>query len=249
MTSNTGAGVSRASDAEKRGTTLGGDDTVERQKPARVVRRLTTPRAAAVSGILFALLMGATMHLVRIEASGDNVRDASWLAQNETGVGLGLLLLPLAGIAFLWFMGVVRHNFGEYEDQFYGTVFIGSGLLFLAMLFVGGATTGAVLSAYTRDPSFVTTDGYRFGTDVALELFRVYSLRMAGVFLLSLGTMWWRSGLMPRWLAIAQVVVGVFMLTVVGSIGFAFLAFPLWVGAVSVYMLFAAYRVDHLAED
>ena len=95
--------------------------------------------------------------VLRIEASGDNVRDASWLDQNETGVGLGLLLLPLAGIAFLWFMGVVRHNFGEYEDQFYGTVFLGSGLLFLAMLFVGGATTGAVLSAYTRDPSFVAT--------------------------------------------------------------------------------------------
>ena len=249
MTSNTGAGVSRASDAEERDTALGGDDTVERRTPTRVVRQLTTPRAAAVSGILFALLMGATMLLVRIEASGDNVRDATWLDQNETRVGLGLLLLPLAGIAFLWFMGVVRHNFGEYEDQFYGTVFLGSGLLFLAMLFVGGATTGAVLSAYTRDPNFVATDGYRFGTDVSLELFRVYSLRMAGVFLLSLGTMWWRSGLMPRWLAMAQVVVGVFMLTVVGSVGFAFLAFPLWVGVVSVYMLFAAYRRDRLAED
>jgi len=43
--------------------------------------------------------------------------------------------LPFAGIAFLWFIGVLRDRLGELEDRFFATVFLGSGLLFLAMLF------------------------------------------------------------------------------------------------------------------
>jgi hypothetical protein len=46
--------------------------------------------------------------------------------------------VPFAGIAFLWFIGVVRERLGEIEDRLFSTVFLRSGLLFLAMLF-GGA--------------------------------------------------------------------------------------------------------------
>ena len=48
---------------------------------------------------------------------------------------LALNIIPFAGIAFLWFMGVLRDRFGQQEDRFFATVFLGSGLLFLAMLF------------------------------------------------------------------------------------------------------------------
>ena len=40
-------------------------------------------------------------------------------------------LIPFAGIAFLWFIGVLRDRLGEQEDRFFATVFFGSGLLFL----------------------------------------------------------------------------------------------------------------------
>ena len=50
---------------------------------------------------------------------------------------MGLYLVPFAGIAFLWFIGVVRDRIGEREDKFFATVFFGSGLLFVAMLFAG----------------------------------------------------------------------------------------------------------------
>ena len=48
-------------------------------------------------------------------------------------------LIPFAGIAFLWFIGVLRDRIGEREDRFFATVFLGSGLLFVAMLFVAAA--------------------------------------------------------------------------------------------------------------
>ena len=57
------------------------------------------------------------------------------------------MLMPFAGIAFLWFIGVVRDGFGRFEDKFFSSVFIGSGLLFLAMMFVASAVVGAGLSS------------------------------------------------------------------------------------------------------
>lgn len=33
-----------------------------------------------------------------------------------------------AGIAFLWFIGVIRDRSGAHEDRFFATVFLGSGL-------------------------------------------------------------------------------------------------------------------------
>ena len=58
--------------------------------------------------------------------------------------------MPFAGIAFLWFIGVVRDRLGRLEDQFFSTVFFGSGLLFLAMVFVSMAIAGGMVAGYHR---------------------------------------------------------------------------------------------------
>ncbi|WP_409187573.1 hypothetical protein [Bradyrhizobium sp. RDM4] len=54
-------------------------------------------------------------------------------------------LVPFAGIAFLWFVGVLRDRLGHQEDRFFATVFIGSAMLFLVMLFTAAAVIGAVM--------------------------------------------------------------------------------------------------------
>ena len=61
--------------------------------------------------------------------------------------------MPFAGIAFLWFIGVVREQLGEVEDRLFSTVFLGSGLLFLAMLFTGASTTAGLHGARRRRPT------------------------------------------------------------------------------------------------
>ncbi len=58
-------------------------------------------------------------------------------------MAVSLNLVPFAGIAFLWFIGVLRDRIGEREDRFFATVFLGSGLLFVAMMFVAVAVAGA----------------------------------------------------------------------------------------------------------
>src|SRR3954469_5755423 len=110
------------------------------------LHQLTTPRAAAVAGILFALLFGATLILIHVkmpEGVGDSTE---WLDAQQDGPGTAAKLMPFAGIAFLWFIAVVRDGFGRYEDRFFTTVFLGSGLLFLAMMFVTTAVAGAIVA-------------------------------------------------------------------------------------------------------
>ena len=116
---------------------------------AAVRRRLRTPRAAAVAGILFAVLFTVSMLLIRFalpeELSGPDAAD--WLKDNTSLVTLALTLVPFAGIAFLWFMGVVRSHLGELENRLFSSVMFGSGLLFLGMIFVSAALAGGIISA------------------------------------------------------------------------------------------------------
>ena len=114
--------------------------------------RLTTPRAAAIAGILFSVLLITSVVIIRLAIPADPRDAGQWLAGDVKPVDLALTLLPFAGIAFLWFMGVVRDRLGEHEDRFFATVFLGSGLLFLAMLFSSAAIAGGIVIAYGASP-------------------------------------------------------------------------------------------------
>lgn len=73
----------------------------------------------------------------------------TWLTDpaRKDAARVGLALAPFAGIAFLWFIGVVRNRIGEAEDRFFATVFLGSGLLFIALLLASIAITGGLVES------------------------------------------------------------------------------------------------------
>src|SRR5262245_35138523 len=108
-----------------------------------VARSLRTPRAAGIAGVLFAILLTTALVLIRLAAPSEGSHFAEWVADpaRRRMVVVALNLVPFAAIAFLWFIGVVRDRIGEREDRFFATVFLGSGLLFVAMLFVASAVT------------------------------------------------------------------------------------------------------------
>jgi len=89
-------------------------------------RRLRTPRAAAVAGILFALLLGISIVLIRVSIPADPADGGEWLKERANTVALALSLVPFAGLAFLWFIGVVRDRIGRLEDRFFSSVFFGT---------------------------------------------------------------------------------------------------------------------------
>jgi hypothetical protein len=203
-------------------------------------RRLTTPRAAAIAGILFSILMLTSLVLIRISVP-DNPQDlGEWLASHWRTVSLALNLLPFAGIAFLWFIGVVRDRLGEHEDRFFSTVFLGSGLLFLAMLFASAAVAGGILRMYGATPGQLIESGvYAFGRMVTYEIMNVYTMKMAGVFMISTCTLSLRTGIFPRWMAYLGFILALFLLFSLSFFYWAPLVFPLWVLLISVHILLA----------
>ncbi|MBL8147183.1 MAG: hypothetical protein JNL34_12425 [Anaerolineae bacterium] len=217
----------------------------------RAERRLRTPRSAALAGILFSLLFGVCMLVIGMAFPEGIAESASGdLAAKRDMVLLALALIPFAGIAFLWFIGVVRDLLGEFEDQFFSTVFFGSGLLFLAMTFISAALAGGILGVELRGTiSPAAQEALTFGRLVMYQISHNYAVRMAGVFMLSLGTIWYRTGLMPRWLALLTLFVAITLIIVFSQNFTVSLAFPAWVLLISIYILVRNRRSVPAAAD
>ena len=199
---------------------------------------LKTPRAAAIAGIVFSILLIISLVLIRISVPSNPEETGMWLSGGWKTVSLALHLLPFAGIAFLWFIGVLRDRIGAYEDRFFATVFLGSGLLFLAMLFASAAIAGGLMSVYATTPGRLIESGmYTFGRTVAYEIMNVYAMKMAGVFMISTCTLSLRTGIFPRWMAFVGLALALFLLFSLGFFYWAPLVFPLWVLMISVYIL------------
>jgi hypothetical protein len=138
---------------------------------------------------------------------------------------------------------VVRARLGEYEDQLFATVFLGSGLLFLAMLFASAATAGGIITAYGTAPSQLLESGvYGYGRATTYELTNTYAIKMAGVFMISSCTLFLRLRLAPRWMVFLGYALALFLLFSIGYISWVSLVFPLWVLLVSMYILIENYR-------
>ena len=209
----------------------------------KIESRAKTPRAAAIAGILFSLLLITGMVLVRISVPSDPQDAGEWLPVNAQRVSLALNLVPFAGIAFLWFMGVVRDRLGSSEDRFIATVFLGSGLLFLATLFAAAAIAGATISlSAARAGTLLGTDVYAFGRSLTYEIMNVYAMKMAGVFMLTTCTLALRTGILPRWMAFLGMALALILLLTLGFLSWAPLLFPLWILLISVHILLANLR-------
>ena len=206
---------------------------------------LKTPRAAAVAGIIFAVLITISLVLIRLaipeELSGTNT--AAWLQGNTTTLTLALTLVPFAGIAFLWFIGVVRDRMGALEDQFFSTVFFGSGLLFLAMMFATAAIAGGILASYALSPDTFTKSGVLvFGRAVMYTITKVYAVRMAGVFMIALATIWIRTRVMPRVFVFLTYALALLLLVSSDFSSWLILVFPAWVFVISMFILVVSLR-------
>jgi len=153
--------------------------------------------------------------------------------------------MPFAGIAFLWFIGVVRDGFGKFEDRFFSSVFLGSGLLFLAMIFSTSAVgVGLVAARKAAVDHAADQELAAFGQGLLTTLSTTYALRMAAVFMISLATIWLKTQLMSRWLIAMTYLVALGLLIASDVTMWLTLAFPFWVLVVSLLALVRAGVID-----
>jgi hypothetical protein len=206
--------------------------------------KLAPPRAAAVAGIAFSLLMGTSLVIIRLAVPGYRQDPSEWLANaaNRNAVRFAIQLAPFAGIAFLWFIGVLRNKLGALEDQFFATVFFGSGLLFVASLFASAALAGALLETLSFDPALVKTDAYHLARQMVGAALNVFAIKMAGVFIFSTSTIVYRTRILPRWVAFFGFTCAVVLLVVITSWPWIALLFPLWILVISAHTLLAEFR-------
>jgi hypothetical protein len=195
-----------------------------------------TRRGAAIAGIAFALLLMTAMILMRLAASEGGFEEFRSDAGRRTLILWGLNLIPFAGIAFLWFIGVVREQLAEIEDRLFSTVFLGSGLLFLAMLFVGAVTSVSMLEMVAS--ANADADLWAFGRSSTETLVSVYAMRMAAVFTISVSSVGLRTSAVPRWVFYLGYLVALVLLVASGERGWTPLLFPAWVLLLSVILLF-----------
>ena len=199
---------------------------------------LRTPKAAAIAGMLFSLLLIAVFSLLRISVPADPQEPGSWLRTNSSTIALALNLVPFAGIAFLWFIGVLRDRLGALEDRFFATVFLGSGLLFLSMLFTAAAAVGEILMAFEAQPEgLINSATFHFARAATYNLVNIYMIKMAGVFMITVSTLAIYTGFASRWSAILGYVLALFLLIGSYYMSWSFVIFPLWVLLMSFLIL------------
>ena len=214
---------------------------------AEIIRQeLRTPRAAAIAGVAFSVLLGLSLVLIRISVPADPSDPRRWLVDSERRhiVLVAVNLVPFAGIAFLWFIGVVRDRLGDREDRFFATVFLGSGLLFVALLFAAAAVTGSLVTGFRGgvDTSPGSSQTWRFGGSLAHALLTTYGMRMAAVFMITMTTITLRHGVIPRWLGIAGLASALALLLGVNVFDWLELLFPIYVLAISIHLLLQSFR-------
>ncbi len=207
--------------------------TLERRE-----RHLTRPQAAGFAGIVFGILYGVSFAFLILSIPEQGTVVSEWMEREGRMLAISLNLVPFAGIAFLWFMGAVRDRLGHEEDQFFSTLFFGSGFIYLAMTFVAAALTAGLLysSGYNgQGVSVLTADTFVIVRNVVYEVLTVHAMRMASMFMFVLGTIWLRTGLMPRWLAIVTYLSAAVLLISVGLTLWIIMIFPGWVFLVSLF--------------
>jgi hypothetical protein len=207
------------------------------QGPLRAGSPLRTPRAAAGAGIIFSVFLIAALVLLRVSAPAHPAAAGAWLAnsRDRAAVAIALNLVPFAGIAFLWFIGVLRDRIGEREDRFFATVFLGSGLLFVAMLFVSAAVAGATIAAASS--GLPGTDTLAVSRNTTSSLLNVYAMRMAAVFTLTTVTIARRTKIVSRWVTLAGLASALVLMIGIGISLWVELLFPAWIMALSLDIL------------
>ncbi|WP_262265733.1 hypothetical protein [Microvirga yunnanensis] len=209
------------------------------QEQTLIYSHLRTPRAAAVAGIAFSILLVIIFWVFRSAVPADPLDSGTWLADGSGRVALALNLIPFAGIAFLWFIGVLRDRLGPKEDRFFATVFLGSGLLFLAVLFVAATIVGALLivAPSTEPTGTGVVPTFQFARAVAYILVNVYAIKMAGVFMISTSTVVIYTGIAPRWMAGIGYALAALVLLGSYYLSWSIMVLPVWVLLISGHIL------------
>jgi len=204
---------------------------------------LRTPKAAGAAGMLFSLLAIVSFWLLWVAVPADPQEAGAWLHGSAGMVALAVNLMPFSGIALLWFIAVLRDRMSEREDRFFATVFLGSGLLFIAMYFLAAAVVGAILAVFVAEPAaLINSATYHFARALAYAILNVYMIKMAVVFMIATSTAAIYTDITPRALSMIGYALALLLLFASYYVRWSFLLFRLWIFLLSGWIVIQAVR-------
>jgi hypothetical protein len=181
--------------------------------------------------------------LIRLSLPTDPSSAIQRLNVEAGTIAFAVSLIPFAGVAFLWFIGVVRDRLGAREDRLFATVFLGSGLLFLAMLFCAAAIVGSTVVVFSTAADRPTDpEAFAFARRLTFELMNVYAIKMAAVFMITTSTVAAYTQFVPRYVAYLGYPLALLILFGSQFRDWSFCVFPLWVLLLSTQILIDNYR-------
>ncbi len=202
-------------------------------------------RLAAVTGVVFSALFVVALLLIdkgpHLDAP-DAVYTAFYAKNGDSLiVAVGLYLVPLAGIAFLWFVTAVRSlldAIGHVPSAMAHGLNLLSAALFVSMLFAGTAAVAAPAFGSTiANAPVVAPDTARALAAVGYGLVFVFSVRGAGMFALTTTTLLRGAGVLGKVPSLIAYLCGAYLLLTATYHPASMLVLPGWVLLISVALV------------
>jgi hypothetical protein len=195
-------------------------------------------RLAPLSGIAAVVLWCLSLFIVEgvTNPPSENAtpeRALAYFNEEEVGIFVSSFLFALGSLLFLWFVGSLRAALVAAEGGVARVANIafaaGVGFSLLALLFALPPSVGA-FSNETLSPSAAEALWYLD------DVFFVAAQFTAIPLLVATGLVAWRTGALPRWLAVLGFVVAVVLLFPLGGVFALGVGVPLWTLATSVVL-------------
>jgi hypothetical protein len=221
--------------------------------PVDAVEELGGARGSriALAGFLFSLLFVIAWFLLRGSPSFDATDEELAAYYGDPGkrsnaVFAGLYVIPLAGIAFIWFMAALRDRSlrsATRENTILSTAHVVAGVLVVTSLFSLAAVELAV-AWLAETGAGVDVASSRSLLALGQSSSDIMALRSAAVFVGVSATRAVRSGLFPRAYGVLSLLTAVALLFVYESVSVVTLLFPAWVAGSAALILVRRRSLD-----
>src|SRR5215217_8664420 len=207
-------------------------------------------RLTSVLGIAFAVLFLVGLAMLN-RTPGPRSTDQELVAFYASGaqraiVLSGLYVLPLAAVAFLWFVAALRQwveMSSRTIDHLLATVQMLSGVAFITLAFAAaGAATivanGVELANLPVDPAVA-----RLFPLYSRTLLIIFGMRMAAIFVTTTAKLGHEAQLFPRWFVFGSYAVAAALFLVATLNVLLVVVFPLWVLVLSGLIWFHGHTI------
>lgn len=226
----------------------GEHDIDEFRRAARRAALLTSG-----AGIGFGVLATISWILLSHDRAALAATEDPWAYYQESGLTgatiAGMYLLPFAAIFFLWFVVALRgwiRGTRHRRNMLISDLQLVSAVAFTAVFLVGGgALATSIIVADSAEGEIAVAPLQALGA-FGNTLMVVMGVRMAAVFVLATSSLGMTTGVLPRWFNILGYAFGLLLALAPMVESTLTLAFPIWVIALALMLLF---HVANLPED